>query len=63
MTIFNRLKYALFMSVAIIGLGMVIDMIFKLDLGDKLFSDIFIYPLLLVTFCISPIIEKYIKFK
>jgi hypothetical protein len=63
MTILNRLKYAWFLSVAIVGVGVVIAMIFSLDIGETLFSGKVVLPLLVVTFFISPFLEKYMKFK
>jgi len=63
MTIFNRLKYAWFLSVAIIGAGVVIAMIFSLDIGETLFSAKVVLPLLVVAFFVSPFLEKYMKFK
>jgi hypothetical protein len=63
MTILNRLKYAFFLNVLILGVGVVIAMIFSLDIGETLFSGKIFYPLLVVSFLVSPVLEKYIKFK
>ena len=63
MTIFNRLKYAFFLNVALLGVGVVIAMIFNLDIGETIFSEKIFYPLLIVGFFVAPFLEKHIKFK
>jgi hypothetical protein len=63
MTILNRLKYAWFLSVTIVGVGVVIAMIFSLDIGEMLFSGKVVLPLLVVTFFVAPFLEKHMKFK
>ncbi len=63
MTILNRLKYAFFMNVLILGVGVVIAMILSLNIGAILFSGKVFYPLLAVNFIVSPLFEKYLKFK
>lgn len=63
MEILNRLKYAFFMNVIILGVGVVIAMILGLDIGEVLFSGKVFYPLLVISFLIAPFLEKYLKFK
>ncbi len=63
MTILNRLKYAYFLNVLILGVGVVIAMIFSLDIGEIFFSPNLFYPLLVVSFLVAPLLEKYMKFK
>jgi len=63
MTILNRLKYAFFLNVIILGVGVVIAMIFSLDIGETLFSGKIFYLLLVAGFLLSPFLEKHMKFK
>jgi len=63
MTIINRLKYAFFLNVIILGVGVVIMMIFSLDIGETLFSGKIFYPLLVVSFFAAPFLERFLKFK
>ncbi len=63
MTILNRLKYAFAMNVIFVGVGVVIAMIFTLDIGEVLFSGKVFYPLLAVSFLVSPLLERHLKFK
>ena len=63
MTIFNRLKYAFFLNVLILGIGVVIATIFSLDIGETLFSGKVFYPLLVANLLVAPFLEKYLKLK
>lgn len=63
MTIFNRLKYAFFLNVLILGIGVVIAIIFSLDIGETLFSGKVFYPLLVASLFVAPFLEKYMKLK
>lgn len=63
MTILNRLKYAFVMNVVFVGVGVVIALIFSLDIGEVLFSGKAFYPLLAVSFLVAPLLEKHLKFK
>jgi len=63
MTILNRLKYAFAMNVLFLGVGVVIAMIFSLDIGEMLFSEKVFYPLLVVSFLTAPLLERHLKFK
>ena len=63
MTIPNRLKYAFFVSVVILGVGVVIAMIFGLDIGEVLFSGKVFYAMLAVSFLVAPLLEKHLKFR
>ena len=63
MRMLNRLKYAFFVNVVILGVGVVIAMIFGLDIGDMLFSGKVFYPLLAINLLIAPFLEKYLKFR
>ena len=63
MTIFNRLKYAFFLNVLILGIGVVIAMIFSLDIGETLLSGKVFYPLLVANLLVAPSLEKYLKLK
>jgi hypothetical protein len=63
MTILNRLKYAFVMNVIFVGVGVVIAMIFSLEVGEVLFSGKVFYPLLTVSFFVAPLLERHLKFK
>jgi len=63
MTILNRLKYAFVMNVLFVGVGVVIAMIFSLDLGEVLFSEKLFYPLLVASLLVAPLLERHLKFK
>lgn len=63
MTILNRLKYAFVMNVIFVGVGVVIAMIFSLDIGEMLFSGKVFYPLFAVSFLAAPLFERHLKFK
>jgi hypothetical protein len=63
MSIWDRFKYAFCLNVILIGIGIVIAMIFQLDVGETLFSEKIFYPLLLVGFFAAPVFAKYIKYK
>jgi hypothetical protein len=63
MTIMNRLKYAFILNVLMLGIGVVIAMIFSLDIGETLFSAKVFYPLLIVSFIAAPLLERFLKFK
>jgi hypothetical protein len=63
MTIFQRFKYAWALNVLLVGVGVVIAMIFRLDIGETIFSGKIFYPLLIVGFLLAPIFEKYLKYK
>jgi len=61
MTILNRLKYAFVVNMIIAGVGVVVAMIFSLDIGETLFSGKVFYPLLAVNFYASPLFEKFFE--
>ena len=63
MTIINRLKYAFSLNVLMLGIGVVIAMIFSLDIGETLFSGKVFYPLLIASFIAAPFLERFLKFK
>jgi len=63
LTIFNRLKYAFFLNVLILGIGVVIATIFSLEIGETLFSGKVFYPLLVANLLVAPFLEKYLKLK
>jgi hypothetical protein len=46
-----------------VGVGVVIAMIFSLDIGEVLFSGKVFYPLLAVSFLAAPLLESHLKFK
>jgi len=43
------------------GIGVVITMIFSLDIGETLFSGKVFYPMLAVSSLVSPFLERYMK--
>ncbi len=47
----------------ILGIGVVIAMIFSLDIGEALFSGKVFYPLLVANLLVAPFLEKYLKLK
>jgi hypothetical protein len=51
------------MNVILVGVGVVIAMIFSLDIGEVLFSGKVFYPLLAVSFLTAPLLERHLKFK
>jgi hypothetical protein len=61
MTHWNRLKFAVLLTVITVGILMVIDMIFNFNIGDVIFSEVFIVPTLTVAYLFAPLIGKYIK--
>lgn len=63
MTILNRLRYAWFMSVVFVGVGVVVAMILSLDIGAVLFSGKIIFALLAASYLVAPLLERHLKFK
>ncbi len=47
----------------ILGIGVVIAMIFSLDIGEALFSGKVFYPMLVANLLVAPFLEKYLKLK
>lgn len=64
MTHFDRLRMAFVVSVILVGIMMVIDIIFSLDIGEVIFSlALFFVPTFVVSYLFAPLIGKYIKYK
>ena len=51
------------MNVLFVGVGVVIAMIFCLDIGEVLFLGKVFYPMFAVSFLAVPMFERHLKFK
>jgi len=60
---FDRFKYAFFSAVIVIGILTVVMMIFRLDIGEFVFSKYVFIPVFAISYFFAPVIGKYIKFK
>lgn len=63
MTHINRLIYAFFMSVVVVGIMTVVCMISGWDIGSVIFSKIFFIPIFVISYLLAPLLGKYIKFQ
>lgn len=63
MPLFDRLKYAFFLTVIVIGILTVVSMLFSLDIGEFVFSKWLFVPVVVIAFLFAPVVQKYIKFK
>ena len=58
MTPWTRLRYAFFLAVAVVGCGVVLDILTRADLQATLFSPLFFVPVVAVGYLLAPLIEK-----
>ena len=63
MTILNRLKYAWFVTVAFIGLAMLICMIALPRFAEVVFSSVFVVPVFVIVLLLAPLMQKHLRFK
>ena len=60
---FERVKYSAVLTVAVVGITMLIDMLSPLQLAETTFSLIFIVPAFVILYLFAPFLSKFIKYK
>jgi len=63
MSHWQRLMYAFFLSVVLVGVSMVADMLLSLHIGDFIFSERFFVPALCISYLIAPHIARHIPWQ
>jgi hypothetical protein len=58
MTLLTRLTYSFFFAVIVVGCGVVLDTLIRLNIGEILFSPFFFGAALLVGLVVSPWLAK-----
>ena len=59
----ERLKVSAVVTTTVVGIGVIFDMVSPIDIGDTLFSPMFVVPVFIVAFMLSPMIGRFIKYK
>jgi hypothetical protein len=63
LTQWQRLKYAWCLAVSIVGIFMITDMIFRINIGDLIFSWAFFAPVVVTSYIAAPILARHLKYK
>jgi len=63
MSTWQRIVYAFFASVVVVGTMTVVAMIVTADIGDFIFSWKFFVPTFVVAYLLTPILARRIKFR
>lgn len=63
MRLTERLKISAATTGILVGLLVIFDMAFHFDIGETVFSLLFIIPILVVMFILAPTIARFIRFK
>jgi hypothetical protein len=57
----NRLIYAFFLTIVAVGIMTLIIMVFSLDVGETVFSEVFFVPVFIISYLVAPLLNKHIK--
>jgi hypothetical protein len=63
MTALHRLKYGFCLAVAVVGVGVAIDIVIRADLGHAIFSPYFVVPVIAVGYFLAPWLVKFIPYE
>ena len=63
MTALNRIKYGFVFAVAVVGVGVALDIVIRADLGRVIFSPYFFVPVLAAGYFLAPWMAKFIPFE
>ena len=62
MSPFRRFKYAVGLAVAVVGCAVIVDMVFRVDIGEFIFSWVFFAPLLIAGYLAAPTLAKLVPY-